>query len=56
MVKWSGNEKNYVTAELFRYALSQENDFQQYKRSLTGSNGNGSKPAVAHEEPSLARK
>ncbi len=56
MVKWSGNEKNYVTAELFRYALSQENDFQQYKRSLAGPNGSSTKPTIALQEPALARK
>ena len=56
MVKWSGNEKNYVAAELFRYALSQENDFQQYKRSVPGSNGNGSKSTIHAEEPAVARK
>ena len=60
MVKWSGNEKNYVTAELFRYALSQESDFQQYKRSSTGSNVNGSRSAHAltnaQEEAVAARK
>lgn len=33
--KWSGNEKNYVIAELLRYALSQESDFQAYKQTLT---------------------
>jgi hypothetical protein len=32
--KWSGNEKNYVIAELLRYALSQESDFQAYKQTL----------------------
>ena len=34
LCKWSGNEKNYVIAELLRYALSQESEFQDYKRSL----------------------
>ncbi len=56
MVKWSGNEKNYVAAELFRYALSQESDFQQYKRSLAGTNGASNKPTFAVQEPALARK
>lgn len=61
MVKWSGNEKNYVTAELFRYALSQESDFQHYKRSLHASNGNGSRSAHtsandAEERVAAARK
>ncbi len=34
LCKWSGNEKNYVIAELLRYALSQESEFQEYKNSL----------------------
>ena len=34
MCQWSGNEKTVVIAELLRYALSQEVDFQQYKKSL----------------------
>ncbi len=34
LCKWSGNEKNYVIAELLRYALSQESEFQEYKKSL----------------------
>jgi hypothetical protein len=34
LCKWSGNEKNCVIAELLRYALSQESEFQKYRRSL----------------------
>jgi hypothetical protein len=34
LCKWSGNEKNCVVAELLRYALSQESEFQKYRRSL----------------------
>ncbi len=34
LCKWSGNEKNYVIAELLRYALGQESEFQEYKKSL----------------------
>ena len=56
MVKWSGNEKNYVAAELFRYALSQESDFQQFKRSNGGSIGHGSKPLLAAEQVAVARR
>jgi hypothetical protein len=33
LCKWSGNEKNYVIAELLRYALAQEQEFQRYKLS-----------------------
>ena len=35
LCKWSGNEKNFVIAELLRFALSQESDFQEYKQSLS---------------------
>lgn len=35
LCKWSGNEKNYVVAELLRYALRQEADFQQYRQATT---------------------
>ena len=56
MVKWSGNEKNYVAAELFRYALGQESDFQQYKRSVAGSNNANNRSAITLEQPALARK
>lgn len=34
LCQWSGNEKNFVIAQLLRYALSQESDFQQYKHGL----------------------
>ena len=35
IVKWSNRDKNEIVAELLKYALSQEEDFQAYKRSLT---------------------
>ena len=41
LCKWSGNEKNYVIAELLRYALSQESDFQEYRQTL------GKQPSTA---------
>lgn len=34
LCKWSGNEKTFVVAELLRYALRQEIDFQRYKQTL----------------------
>ena len=34
LCKWSGNEKNCVIAELLRYSLSQESEFQKYKQSI----------------------
>jgi hypothetical protein len=40
LCKWSGNDKNYVVAELLRFALSQESDFQDYKQSISKQNGN----------------
>jgi len=35
IAKWSNRDKNEIVAELLKYALSQEEDFQAYKRSLT---------------------
>jgi hypothetical protein len=34
LCKWSGNEKDSVVAELLRYSLSQESEFQKYRQSL----------------------
>ena len=34
IVKWSNRDKNEIVAELLKYALSQEDDFQAYKRSV----------------------
>ena len=34
IVKWSNRDKNEIVAELLKYALSQEEDFQAYKRSV----------------------
>ena len=34
LVKWSNRDKNEIVAELLRYALSQEEDFQAYKRNI----------------------
>ena len=45
--KWSGNEKNYVIAELLRYALSQESDFQAYKQTLAKEPRSAGVPAVS---------
>ena len=45
--KWSGNEKSYVVAELLRYALGQETDFQEYKQTLAKEIGGGTVPATA---------
>ena len=54
LCKWSGNEKNYVVAELLRFALSQESDFQQYKHSLlkqtTNSTVEANKKDMASEK------
>ena len=34
LVKWSNRDKNEIIAELLRYALSQEADFQSYRQSV----------------------
>lgn len=59
LCKWSGNEKNFVIAELLRYALSQENDFQEYKQSLVQAAAAAIPAAVsaaAKKEASSERK
>ena len=45
LCKWSGNEKNFVIAELLRYALGQESEFQEYKKSLRDGNS-GATPVL----------
>ena len=34
LCKWSENDTSYVVNHLLRFALSQSEDFQQYKQSL----------------------
>ena len=34
LVKWSNRDKSDIVAELLRYALSQESEFQAYKATL----------------------
>jgi len=54
LCKWSGNDKNYVVAELLRFALSQENDFQEYKQSVfkqnASTNGDANKKDIGSEK------
>lgn len=35
LAQWSNNETNYVINELLRFALTQEEDFQKYKATVT---------------------
>ena len=51
MCKWSGNEKGYVIAELLRYALSMEPDFQAYKQSLEAKTVSHKKDVAAERIP-----
>ncbi len=41
LVKWSNRDKNEIVAELLGYALSQESDFQSYKRSINQQSSTG---------------
>ena len=54
LCQWSGNDKGYVVAELLRFALNQENDFQEYKQSISkqaaSSNGSGNTRNIASEK------
>jgi len=58
IVKWSNRDKNEIVAELLRYALSQEEDFQVYKRSLnqptTTAMGKKSVESTCHQLPIAA--
>lgn len=41
LATWSDNDRKYVVNELLRFALTQEEDFQKHKASLTA---NGARP------------
>ena len=49
LCKWSGNEKNYVVAELLRFALRQEADFQQYRQTATRGSASVTATAMSEE-------
>ena len=53
IAKWSNRDKNEIVAELLKYALSQEEDFQAYKRSLNHSTtaDMGKKPVESARQP-----
>ena len=54
MCKWSGNEKSFVIAELLRYALAMEPDFQAYKQSLQTGQADITKKEVSAEKRATA--
>lgn len=37
LATWSDNDRKYLVNELLRFALTQEEDFQRYKASLTAN-------------------
>jgi len=37
LATWSANDRKYLVNELLRFALTQEEDFQKYKASLTAN-------------------
>lgn len=37
LATWSDNDRKYLVNELLRFALTQEEDFQKYKASLTAN-------------------
>lgn len=53
IVKWSNRDKNEIVAELLKYALSQEEDFQAYKRSVNQPSiaDMGKKPVEGSRQP-----
>lgn len=53
LAEWSNNEKNYVINQLLRFAITQAEEFQQYKTTLATD---GSRAASHLEPASLTRK
>ena len=67
MAEWSDNESKYIINQLLRFALAQEEDFQQYKagrpanplrmsqgaRSATSPGSPASGPASKSDSPSI---
>ena len=53
IVKWSNRDKNEIVAELLKYALSQEEDFQAYKQSVNHPTiaDIGKKPVDSSRQP-----
>jgi hypothetical protein len=47
MCKWSENDTSYVVNHLLRFAVSQSEDFQQYKQSLEADPS----PAAVRHQP-----
>jgi len=53
LATWSDNDRKYLVNELLRFALTQEEDFQRYKASLTA---NAARPVTTGEIPPVATK
>jgi hypothetical protein len=54
LASWSNNERRYIINELLRFALTQEEDFQKHKASMsahTARTGNNAKPAPTTSKP-----
>jgi hypothetical protein len=51
LASWSNNDRKYIVNELLRFALTQEEDFQKHKTSLTA---NSARPATS-PKPSSAQ-
>lgn len=50
LCKWSENDTSYVVNHLLRFALSQSEDFQEYKQSLESDPS----PTPARSQPTAA--
>ncbi len=53
LATWSDNDRKYLVNELLRFALTQEEDFQKYKASLTA---NAARPVSATKTTPAATK
>ena len=52
MCEWSQNETSYIVNHLLRFALSQSDDFQAYKKTLSeGAKPNAAETPNKHLKP-----
>jgi hypothetical protein len=54
LCEWSNNDRNYVVNELLRFALSQDGEFQAYKKSVNPSGGGKAQTPTGSARPRTA--
>lgn len=56
MSSWSNNDRKYIVNELLRFALTQEEDFQKYKASISATatrSVSSTKPTLPPVKPAI---